>query len=284
MTRKPELATLLDTVQQAYGEIDNDRHRYLVQEIAAALHALVQRVDLTRTEWVQAIEFLTAVGQECREDRQEFILLSDLLGVSTAVEKVNAPIEANATPTSVQGPFYVPGSCEVPFEGSLIKDHFEDGETALVSGTVTNSDGEPIENAIMEVWQTAPNLLYAVQDENQHEDNLRGFQRTNKQGQYAFHTLKPVPYLVPTDGPCGKLLRASKRHGYRTAHLHFKITAPGFKMLVTQIYPTDDPYLDSDTVFAVEKDLTVEFVKAADNASTDLVANYDFVMSKSEPS
>jgi hydroxyquinol 1,2-dioxygenase len=272
---------LLSQVQDAYAGIENIRARELVDSAIRHLHAFAADVKLTRSEWKEGIEFLTSTGQACSETRQEFVLLSDLLGVSTLVERMDYEPETRQTPSSVEGPFFVAGSPRVEFGGSIIIGDGQGGERVLVRGRVIDGAGAPVAGAQMDIWQTAPNQKYAVQDDNQDEFNLRGIAETDADGRYSFITLTPVPYSVPTDGPCGALLRASGRHGMRAAHIHIRLQAEGFQTLVTQIFPASDPYLESDTVFGVDPALLVDFepVPASDDGYAAM-AQFDFVMKR----
>jgi protocatechuate 3,4-dioxygenase beta subunit len=271
--------SLLDDVLHAYDAIDNERKKALLKAAIKHLHAFAKEVDLTRDEWMAGIELLTAIGQTCTEERQEFILLSDLLGVSSLVELQTRKVQGKETPGSVVGPFHLADSPLIPIGGSIDLDHVPGGESVHVSGRVIGIDGEPIKGAILDIWQTAPNMLYALQDENQSEHNLRGKQITDNEGRFSFITTKPVPYSVPTDGPCGEILKISNRHGMRVAHIHFGIEADGYKTLITEIFAADDPRLDSDTVFGARPELLMEYKKNTNpDLDVDLEATYEFVL------
>lgn len=272
---------LLQEVLNAYQRIDNPRLREIILTIIRHLHAAASEMNLTFDEWMQGMEFLKDVGQTCTEDRQEFILLSDLLGLSALVELVDRDPTPPETPGSVVGPLHAEGSPFFPIGGSINLDKVAGGQTAYVSGTVKGVDGEPIADAIIDIWQTAPNALYAVLDDQQSEFNLRGKQRTDSEGNYAFYTVKPVPYTVPRDGPCGQILRASDRHGMRSQHIHMGIEATGYKTLITEIFSTDDPYLETDSVFGACPALQMEYVTNDDpKIDADLPARFDFVLRK----
>ncbi len=268
MTRFSEDA-LTEAVIARMAACDNARLRLVLAACVRHLHALVQEVKLTEAEWLQAIEFLTATGQKCDERRQEFILLSDTLGVSMMVDAVNHRKPGGETESTVMGPFYVTGAPDLPM-GATIAGQTDGGEPTLVSGRVVDGEGQPIEAAVLDVWQTAPNGFYDVQDPSQPEFNLRGRFRTGADGTYSFRTLKPVSYPVPTDGPVGKMLLALGRHPYRPAHLHFIVSAPGFEPVTTHLFVKGDPYLDSDAVFGVKDSLVTDFEHG--------LASYDFVL------
>lgn len=275
--------TLLEDVLTAYDKIADERKKELLQAAVKHLFAFVREVDLSRDEWISGIELLTAIGHTCTDERQEFILLSDLLGVSSLVELQTRQAQGAETPGSVVGPFHLDNSPFIPLGGTIDLDRVPGGESVYVSGRVIGIDGEPIADALLDLWQTAPNMLYALQDENQSEHNLRGKQKTDSEGRFAFITAKPVPYSVPTDGPCGEILNISNRHGMRVAHIHVGIEADGYKQLITEIFVADDPNLDSDTVFGARPELLMEYRKNSDpNLDVDLVANYEFVLRRCE--
>ena len=185
----------------------------------------------------------------------EFVLFSDVLGLSSLVDMINSP--DGATNSSVLGPFHILGAPPLPIGGDMIGDN--PGPQVVVEGYVTDMDGNPIDGAKIELWQTADNGLYSNQDPEQPEYNLRISMETGADGRYALSTIRPAPYLVPTDGPVGDLLDATGRHAWRPSHLHFIVQADGFRTLVTEVFPSDDPYLDADAVFGVRSDLVMEY-------------------------
>jgi len=268
MTRFSE-DSLTEMVISRMAGCDNARLQEILTACVRHLHALVREVKLTEPEWFQAIQFLTATGQKCDDKRQEFILLSDTLGVSMMVDAINHQKPGGETESTVMGPFYVAGAPDLPM-GADIARKADAGVPTLVSGRVVDGEGRPIGDAVMDVWQTAPNGLYDVQDPSQPAFNLRGRFRTGIDGSYSFHTLKPVSYPVPTDGPVGRMLLALGRHPYRPAHLHFMVSAPGFETLTTHLFVTGDPYLDSDAVFGVKESLVIDFEHG--------LARFDFVL------
>ena len=221
------------------------------------LHAFAEEVQLTREEWRAGIEFLTAVGQRCDPTRQEYILLSDVLGLSSALEIIQTPAAPGATEPTVLGPFFVPGTHEYGYGESIVTDPGTGGEPLLVRGIVSDTTGEPVAGAAVEVWQVQPNGRYDVED-SPAKRNLRARLRTGDDGRFAFVTVRPVDYTIPDDGPVGSLLRASGRHPWRPAHIHFAIHAPGYRPLVTHFFDAASPYLDSDAVFAVRPSLVVD--------------------------
>jgi len=261
-------------IDRTQGAAD-PRLREIMAALVRHLHDFAREVKLSEAEWLTAIEFLTRTGQMCDDKRQEFILLSDTLGLSMLVDALNNRREGRETPSTVLGPFYVPGAPELPMDAD-ISASTNGGIKTSVSGRVLDAQGKPIEGATLDVWQTAPNGLYDVQDSQAPEFNLRGRFRTESDGVYRFRTVKPVSYPVPTDGPVGQMLLALGRHPYRPAHLHFMITAPGFEKLTTHIFVRGDPYLESDAVFGVKEALVVDFIDGATSAT----ATCDFVLKR----
>ena len=203
---------------------------------------------------------MTNCGEITTPERNEFVLLSDVLGLSSLVDMVNSP--EGATPSSVLGPFHILGAPEVPVGGDMKQDN--QSETVIVHGHVKDPDGNPVAGAELEIWQTAENGLYSNMDDAQEEYNLRAHQTVGDDGYYAFSTIRPAPYTVPDDGPVGELLHATGRHPWRPSHLHFIVTAPGHRELVTEVFPDDDPYLDEDAVFGVREALIMHYQKRTD--------------------
>jgi protocatechuate 3,4-dioxygenase beta subunit len=261
---------------------EDPRLAQIMTSLIKHAHAFVREVELTEVEWFRGIEFLTQTGQMCDAKRQEFVLLSDTLGVSMLVDAINHRAVANATESTVLGPFYVAGARELPAGASIAGD--TPGEPTIVAGRVLTPTGQPISGALLDVWQTAPNGLYDVQDPNQPEMNLRGKFRTDAQGRFRLRTVKPVSYPIPIDGPVGKLLTRLGRHPYRPAHIHFTVSAPGYRPVTTHVFAAGDPYLESDVVFGVKPSLIVDFIRhdAKDEAAKlglpapFYTANYDF--------
>lgn len=274
-------SSILTEVLSAYQDTKGERRQQILLSAIKHIHAFARETSLSRAEWLEGVEYLKDIGQKCDENRQEFILLSDLLGLSALVELQTRKAKGRETPGSVVGPFHASGSPRISLGESIDLDHVPGGQSVLVSGQVSDANGAPIAGAEMDIWQTAPNRLYAVQDDAQSEFNLRGKLLTNAQGKYSFITVKPVAYPVPRDGPCGAILDASGRHGMRAAHIHVSIDAQGYKSLVTEIFPDDDPYLEGDTVFAACKALQMSY-QANTNPDLDveLVSRFDFVLQK----
>ena len=248
-------ATVTEAVTEKFAGCDNPRLKQIIGALVRHLHAFVREIEPNEAEWFAAIKFLTETGHMCDDKRQEFVLLSDVLGVSTFVELINNRKEAGMTETSVLGPFFVEGAPALPMGASIVQDATP--ADLLVEGMVHDKDGKPVAGAVLDAWQTASNGKYDVQDPSQPEMNLRGRFTTGADGTFSFRTCLPKEYPVPTDGPVGALLRATGRHPWRPAHLHFMIEAPGFKKLITALYFEGDQYLDSDTVFGVKDSLVV---------------------------
>lgn len=225
------------------------------------LHGFVAEVGLTGDEWLAAIRFLTATGQISTDQRQEFILLSDTLGVSMLVDLLADPPSAGgagfATESTVLGPFYVADSPERDFGASIAER--SSGEPAWYTGLVTDTDGNPIAGATLDVWQNADDMLYAVQNPDSPPDNLRGIFHTREDGSFAFLGVRPTDYPIPADGPVGRLLASTGRHPWRPAHIHVIVGAPGYQSVATHIFDADSTYLSSDAVFAVKSSLVRTF-------------------------
>ena len=239
------------------SEDTDPRTREVMEAMVKHMHAFAKEVSLTHEEWRAGIAFLEGCAAIESEDRHEFVLASDVLGMSSLVDMINSSSEA--TSSSVLGPFHVSGAPPLAYGGDM-KRHYG-GPILLAEGVIKDTDGKPIKGAEIDIWQTAPNGLYASQDAEQDTYSFHGLMQVGEDGKYAFTTVKPVEYTVPSDGPVGDILRACGRHPWRPSHLHYIVTAPGFKPLVTEIFPNDDPYLDQDTVFGVREDLVMTYVE-----------------------
>jgi len=250
-----------DVVQASFARTPDPRLRHVLQRLVHHLHAFARDVELTQDEWERGIAFLTETGQMCDDDRQEFILLSDVLGLSMLVDAItNRSLSANdeVTASTVLGPFHVVDS---PPRGngdtiSLV----DGGEPCLVTGRVLGSDGTPLPGALVDVWQADERGFYDVQTpERTPRGNLRGLFTTDDAGRFHFRTIVPAAYPIPHDGPVGRLLQLTERHPYRPAHIHFIAGAPGHHPLTTHIFVAGSDYLDSDAVFGVKDSLIKEF-------------------------
>lgn len=268
--------TSAETVNSRIGPEASPRLRKVMTSLVNHLHAFIRDVELTEAEWEVAIDFLTRTGQICSSNRQEFILLSDTLGVSMLVDAVNHRSPDGATETTVFGPFHVEGAPERAMGTNISLDG--KGEVCLYSGRVLDLDGKPLENAIVDVWSDNEDGFYDVQQPDiQPAFNNRGRFRTGPDGAYCFRGIKPVSYPIPDDGPVGKMLAALGRHPWRPAHMHFMVTAPGHRRLITHIFVAGDRYLTSDAVFGVKEPLIVDYRKV-DAATEAWRADYDFVL------
>jgi catechol 1,2-dioxygenase len=233
--------------------------------ITKHLHAAVKEIEPTQEEWFEAIQFLTKVGHTCDDWRQEFILLSDSLGVSMLVDAINNRKPSGASESTVLGPFHVPDAPELPMGSDICLD--EKGEPMLVKGRILGTDGAPIKGAKIDVWQANDEGFYDVQQKGLQPDfNLRGVFRTGADGSYHFKGVKPKFYPIPDDGPVGQMLEKLGRHPFRPAHLHYILEAEGFETLITHIFDPDDPYIHSDAVFGVKESLLAKFELVKDPA------------------
>jgi catechol 1,2-dioxygenase len=256
-----------EVVTARHAQAKDARVRHAVDIIVKHLHAAVRELEPTREEWATAIEFLTQTGAICSPTRQEFILLSDTLGISMLVDAINHRREGGGTESTVLGPFYVPGAQALPMGASIAKDG--KGDPMLLTGRVVDLHGNPIADATLDVWQASPSGFYDVQDSSQPLGNLRGVFRTGRDGAYRIRTVAPSSYPIPDDGPVGKMLDVLGRHPFRPAHVHFMVGAKGFRTLTTHLFVAGDPYLESDAVFGVKESLVVHPVRVSDPAAIE---------------
>jgi alcohol dehydrogenase class IV/protocatechuate 3,4-dioxygenase beta subunit len=250
-------ARLTEQVVASFAHAPNPRAGSLLADLARRLHAFVTANDVTDAEWRYAIDFLTRTGQMCGPTRQEFVLLSDTLGVSSVVDLLTNSRTPGTTPSAVLGPFYVPGPPEAA-HGSDISGGLP-GTPLWVDVRITDTAGEPVEDAAVDVWQSNEDGFYDVQLPDLDGPVLRARLRTDAGGRLTFWSILPSAYPIPEDGPVGQMLAAVGRHPYRAPHLHFMIDAAGHRTLVTQLFVAGGPYLDSDTVFGVKDALVVDF-------------------------
>jgi hydroxyquinol 1,2-dioxygenase len=260
--------TITDAVLERVQNAPDPRVRQISEALVRHLHGFVREIEPTFEEWQAGIDFLTRVGKLCDANRQEFILLSDTLGVSMLVDAINHRLPQGATETTVLGPFYVSDPPERPL-GADISEGTE-GEPLFVSGTVTTADGKPIANAIVDTWHSDDDGSYDVQ----HLEETGGFAlrarfRTDEKGRFHFWTIKPAAYPIPNDGPVGEMLAAQGRHPWRPAHVHFMIDAPACVKLVTHVFEQGDEYLDSDAVFGVKDSLIHRFERCEPGTAPD---------------
>ena len=243
-----------------------ERLAQIVPEAIAAIHEVLRQHHVTEEEWNAVLGFLTEVGK-----REEFVLLSDVTRTSVLIDALSHDDDEAATASDVEGPLYVENP---PWRDAPVKIYedypgSEDGEVLFVRGRVTSTDGTPLPEAVLDVWQTGPSGGYDIWDERQPEYNFRGRFGVGEAGDYEFETMVPQPYTVPTDGPVGRYLQAIGQHPWRPAHIHFKVTAPGHQPLVTQVFFPGDPYLEDDTIGAVKSAL-VRPLERHDGAEREL--------------
>ena len=277
-------ANLTNVVLARLEKTADPRFKQVMASLIKHLHAFVLEVELTEEEWFEGIKFLTATGQKCDDKRQEYILLSDVLGVSMLVDAINHRRPGGATENTVLGPFFVHGAPEIR-NGDDMAAGWK-GEPTYVSGTVRSTDGKPIAGALLDLWQSNSEGWYDVQVADTGGKQLRARLRADEEGRFRFRTIKPTAYPVPTDGPVGLILDRMGRHPMRPAHLHFIVSAPGYETVVTHLFVEGDPYLESDVVFAVKNSLVIEFKRSDSEAEAKKVdlkapfytAGYDFVL------
>jgi hydroxyquinol 1,2-dioxygenase len=243
------------------------RLKEIMNSLVTHLHDFVRDVEPSFAEWEAAIGFLTRTGQMCDDKRQEFILLSDTLGASMLVDAINHRMPEGATETTVLGPFYVQGPPE--FENGADISGGLKGEMLFVEARVAAADGTPLVGATVDVWQSDDDGFYDVQRPELNDAALRGRFKTDGAAKTWFRTILPAAYPIPYDGPVGDMLRATNRHPWRPAHVHFMIAAPGYETLVTHVFVAGDQYLDSDAVFGVKNSLISEFPEHPPGAMPD---------------
>ena len=260
---------LTAAVIKSFEEVPQPRLKFLMEELVRSLHDFVRKTDLTFGEWEYAIDFLTRVGQKCTPSRQEFILLSDVLGVSMLVDAVNHRSREGATETTVLGPFYVGEHKAMPHGADISPDLA--GERMFVQGRVTDLSGKPLANVPVDVWHADDDGWYDSQKPNYEAEgpSSRGRFITDDDGRFFFRTILPCSYPIPTDGPVGQMILDLRRHPMRPAHVHFLVNAPGHEPLVTHVFVEGDKYIDSDVVFGVKKELISTVEKRTDPKMPD---------------
>jgi len=255
--------TATGAVVASFEGAADPRLREVLGSLVRHLHGFVREVEPTFEEWERAIGFLTATGQKCDDTRQEFILLSDVLGVTMLVDAINHRTATEATDSTVLGPFHMVASPRRELGDTI--DLVATGEPCVVTGRVLSLDGSPLAGALVDVWQADDHGFYDVQQPGaQPQGNGRGLFTCDEDGRFRFRTVTPSPYPIPTDGPVGRLLTATGRHPYRPAHIHFIVAADGHLPVTTHIFVAGSPYLDSDAVFAVKQRLITDFARVDD--------------------
>lgn len=265
--------TITQAVLDRLADTSDSRLRLVLSSLIAHLHDFAREVKLTEAEWLKGIEFLTATGHKCDDQRQEFILLSDVLGLSMLTVLINNDKPEGCTEATVFGPFHVAGAPEFANGADIANGAV--GAPCEVQCTVRGLDGEPVPRAIVEVWQADAEGQYDVQRPSLHEHQARGVLHAREDGSFDFRTVLAEAYPIPVDGTVGELLHATGRHPWRPAHLHFMITAPGYETLITHVFRKGDQYLDSDAVFGVRRTLVGDWQAQADGS---YLLRYDFVL------
>lgn len=269
--------TITEAVLARHANTENPRLKAIMGSLVTHLHAFAREVELTEDEWFKGIEFLTRCGHITDDKRQEFILLSDLLGLSMLTVAMNNDKPAGCTEATVLGPFHVEDAPHYALGADI--SNGARGIPCVVRGTVCGIDGKAVPNAHIDVWQSDAEGLYDVQHAEIDHAQGRGILNADSEGRYHFRSILAVPYAVPNDGPVGDLLKAVGRHPWRPAHLHFLIKADGYETLITHVFRSDDPYLDSDAVFGVRQSLIADWKPQADGS---YLVEYDFVLNPTQ--
>jgi hydroxyquinol 1,2-dioxygenase len=279
--------TLTDVAMKRWSDIPDPRLQQVMTALVKHVHAFVRDIEPTEAEWATAIDYLTRTGQMCNEKRQEFILMSDVLGVSMLVDAINHRRPSGATPSTVEGPFHVPNAPAVANGGNMAAN--APGIACFVSGAVRSLSGEPIAGATLDLWQTDGEGYYEAQREGIEGAWMRGLYRSQGDGSYLIRTVSPIAYTIPMDGTIGELMNRTNISHMRPAHIHFAIKAPGYHGLVTHLFQSGDTYIDTDVVYGVKEPLIVEFKKMPSGSKAPsgeimnepfYVVHYDFVLEK----
>lgn len=249
--------TITQAVIDRLAGSPDPRFREVMTSLVTHLHDFIRDVKLSEREWLEAIQFLTEVGKTCTDKRQEFILLSDTLGVSILTISLNHPAERGSLESTVLGPYYWEGAPERPLGSNLAEG--VKGDPTFYSGRVLDVEGRPIPGALLDIWSGDGEGNYDMQIPGETEMRARGKIRADREGRYWFRSIRPNYYPVPTDGPVGRMLRAMGRHPYRPGHIHMIVSAPGYEPVTTHLFVADSPYLDSDAVFGTKDSLVVKF-------------------------
>jgi hydroxyquinol 1,2-dioxygenase len=271
-----------------YSVTPDPRLREVITALVKHLHGFIREIEPTEAEWMTGIDFLTRVGKMCDDKRQEFILMSDVLGVSILVDAINHRLPDRATPSTVVGPFHIADSPDFATGANMAVG--APGVPLVLTGTVRSLDGTPIPNALVDVWQPDGEGLYEAQRPDLQGSYLRGVYRTDKDGRYVIRTVAPIGYTIPLDGPVGDMVTRATVSPYRPTHVHFDVSADGFSSVITHIFRNGDAHLDNDVVFAVKDRLVVDFTEHAPGVAPNgermsvpyLTANFDFVLAPVE--
>lgn len=274
--------------EQRWGTAKDPRTAQLMTALIRHLHGFAREVRLTEAEWMAAVQWLTATGQISDSKREEFILASDVLGLSMLVVQMNHRFDAGATPATVLGPFHIDGSPELGFGGDMSDD--VDGTPLYLTGTVRSLDGSAVPGAVLDVWQADAEGAYEAQLEVD-EARLRAKYRAEADGTYCVRTITPKGYAIPMDGPVGALIGQTEISHFRPAHVHFLLTAEGYEPLITHLFEEGAEYLDSDVVFGTKQELVVRFEPREPGPTPDggtsavpwVLAEFDFVLQPCAP-
>jgi hydroxyquinol 1,2-dioxygenase len=275
---------LTDIVLQRWQNIPDPRLRQVMQSLIKHLHRFVREIEPTEAEWFTAIDWLTRTGQLCDQKRQEFILTSDVLGVSMLVDSINHRLSSDATPTTVTGPFHIHDSPELPDGANMAEG--APGIPCFVTGQVRDLDGRPVAGAMLDIWQTDGEGLYEAQRDTKDDAWMRAIYRSGADGSFVIRTVAPISYTIPMDGTVGELVNRTKISHMRPAHIHFLVDAPGYHRVTTHLFQKGDEYIETDVVYGVKEKLIVDFQERppgkAPNGETIstryFLVNYDFVL------
>jgi len=281
--------SITQAVIDRLAQCDDPRFKQVMTALITHMHDFVREVRLTESEWIGAIQFLTDVGKTCTDKRQEFILLSDTLGVSVLVITINHPADNGSAESTVLGPFYWEGAPDLP-RGSNLAEGVK-GEPTFYSGRVLSADGRPLANALLDIWSGNGDGYYDMQLPEESGMKARGRIRTDAEGRYWFRSIRPTFYPVPTDGPVGVMLRKMGRHPNRPGHIHMIVSALGHRPVTTHLFVAGSQYLDSDAVFGMKESLVAQFERHPPGTGPDgervevpfYTVNYDFRLRPAGP-
>jgi hydroxyquinol 1,2-dioxygenase len=276
-------ANITDLAAQRWATARDPRMAEIMTALVRHLHDFAREVRLTEAEWMAAMRWLTAAGQISDDKREEFILASDVLGLSMLVVQMNRRLDPAATPATVLGPFFIEGSPELEYGGDM-SDGLP-GTPLYITGSVRDLDGKPVAGAVLDVWQADTDGAYEAQLDVD-EARLRAKYTARSDGRYCIRTIAPLGYTIPMDGPVGDLIRQTEISHCRPAHVHFLLAVPGYEPLITHLFQEGAPYLDSDVVFGTKQELVVAFEQrdpgptpdGGESAEPWLEARYDFVL------
>lgn len=267
---------ITQSVIERLANTPDARLKEILSSLVTHLHDFARDIQLTEQEWFKAIDFLTATGKKCTDTRQEFILLSDVLGLSMVTVEINNSKPAGCTEATVFGPFFVPNAPDYKLGEDISNGAI--GKPCLVAGAIRSPNGKRIANAKIDVWQADDDGFYDVQRPDLQQPQARGTLHSDAEGKYFFKTIVAEPYPIPTDGPVGQLLDATRRRSMRPAHLHFMIQASGYETLITHVFRRDDKHLNTDPVVGVRESLIADWVAQPDGTTK---LEFDFVLNPS---